>query len=197
MLNVSLPPSLPESAQQVQVADALAGAMDVKGICEFARANTDPDSSPSALYMAYANYLQDILPKDLSGVDAGKARTADQLAWFENWANTIRVVVIRTPQHGRMVLDDRMYQTLPSYVPDNGFVGKDRVDVLVSAKDASDHLITRKLVYFINVLPAKKMEEFVDHYQPMVKRYCGRGAPVWPIRGDESVKMSARKRAGA
>ncbi|RZI86511.1 MAG: hypothetical protein EOP38_01005 [Rubrivivax sp.] len=182
MLSASLPPPIPDDAPLVHAASRAAHAVNVKGICQFAQADTDPNYTPRALYMGYASYLQDILPKNLSGVDAGPARTADQLAWFDAWVKTVKVVVVRAPQHGRMVADDMMDTDQPSYAPDKGFVGKDQVDVLVSAKDAKGHVITTKLVYFINVTPTRDFLAVAENLQTMVKRYCGKNAPVWPIR---------------
>lgn len=181
-MHASPPPSIPDSVPQVQVAGRVAVVADVQGICQFAQADMDPAYTPSAVYLGYASYLQDILPKDLSGVDAGPGRTADQLAWFENWQKSIRVTVVSAPRHGRMIVDDKIDRRQPSYFPNKGFVGKDRVDVLVSAKDGKGRLVTRKLVYFINVLPGETFEKLADNHRPMVKRHCGKDAPVWPVR---------------
>lgn len=182
MLSMDVPPSTAEAASRVQVASRTEVSADAKGICLFASADADPNDRPSALYLGYVSYLQDIVPKDLSGVDAGPARTAEQLAWFDNWARAVKVVVVRAPIHGSMIQDEAMDPDHPSYRPNKGFVGKDRVDVLVSAKGAKGRLVTRKLVYFINVVPEVQFGKIADNHQLMIRRHCGQAEPVWSIQ---------------
>jgi hypothetical protein len=120
------------------------------GLCAFATANMGEAQSSSYL-TDYTYYMREFLPKDFLKKVTGKgAWDADALAWYMDWANSMEVKIVRAPEHGEMVIVDDLSIYPSSYRPDKNFVGKDRVEVLVTAKDYEGRSVSKKLVLFIN-----------------------------------------------
>ena len=157
------------------------------GICAFKWANTEAVNR-SAMYMAYADYMLDFLPQDfVENKIKTKGISSVNLKWLREWDNSLVIKVTVPPKHGDMLIDDRMDEAHPSYSPHKGYVGKDRVEVLVSGKDLEGRSISKKLVYFINVLPEKEMDAVVKKYSAAVKKYCGTADPVWRISSGTNI----------
>ncbi len=181
MLFMDLPNTEPFSLNNMEnVAAATTPALHGTryGVCEF-------QEKGKQIPLFYSQYMEDFLPKKfLDGVSGPSGDGLDRLG---EWRMGIKVKVIRNPDHGKMVSEDGGD---PWYAPNPNFVGKDRVEVLVSGKDLKGNAISRTLVYFINVLPKKEytrlLAEKTDYYA-FVKHYCGSRKITWPIVDEPGV----------
>lgn len=192
MLFLNLPDAAPVLVHETVPIAASSAVSNVRtdGICEFTWADTDPDYKPRSMFMDYSSYMLDLLPKDFVESHLGLGMSADDLKWLKEWDKGMEIKIVRAPKHGQMIIDDSMDADYPSYVPDKNFVGRDSVEVLVSAKDLQGRPISKKLVYFINVLPQKEMDKVVSRHKAMVKKYCGTSKPDWRISGSASPNAS-------
>jgi hypothetical protein len=136
------------------------------GICTFHWSSTKDDHRPMAMLMGYSALTIDLLPKDF--VDG--AWSGENNRWYREWSHSLDVEIIRPPKHGVMVIQDDL-DIYPSYLPTEGYIGKDQVDVLVKAKDLEGRPIAKKLVYFINVI-SKKESDTIDA-NSLFQKYCG------------------------
>ena len=165
--------------------------LQTHGICKFQWANTETENHIS-MVMGYEEYMLDLLPQDfVENKIRTKGISSANLKWLNEWSNSLVIKVTVPPMHGEMVIDDRITRMHPSYSPHKGYVGKDRLEVLVTGKDLEGRAISKKLVYFINVLPQKEMDVVVKKYSASVKKYCGTTKPVWRISLDNTAPVTA------
>ena len=98
--------------------------------------------------------------------------------WFNNWRDSFTITVLRKPQHGKMV-DSKVVETI-LYLPNKGYLGKDRIDLLVEAKDDRGRPVAMTLRHYINVLSKEKLESISDIHQAFQKA-CGTRKSFWRI----------------
>lgn len=146
------------------------------GVCEIMPANLEGDSG-NGRSLNEGSWVTYMLSRQMQERLASNM-DADALAWYGEWEKSFKVAILRSPEYGRMA-NDRGELTDPkyaSYRPNPGFVGQDRVDLLVEAKDDLGQPIAMTIRYFLNVLPRKEIEKLTvtnSSYLNAVKKFCG------------------------
>ncbi|MDR3351459.1 MAG: hypothetical protein LBO00_00245 [Zoogloeaceae bacterium] len=95
----------------------------------------------------------------------------------ETWEDSFVLTVLREPKHGKL-------EYLNWYVPDKGYLGKDRFDILVKAKDNLGRPIAVTLRYYVNVLTEEDWSKAARDnrgYAQAIKKYCGATKGEWRI----------------
>lgn len=146
------------------------GSVRTEGICTIADMNAKGISSPMAELMGYDFYMRDMLSKAFVE-QYTRGVSSDALRKYMEWSHSLDIEILRLPKHGNMVIQDDL-DIYPSYLPTEGYIGKDRVDVLVKAKDLEGRPIAKKLVFFINVLSEKESKD-IQHTKAQFQKYCG------------------------
>ena len=108
--------------------------------------------------------------------------------WYDRWEDSFSITVLRQPQHGKVVVDNK------GYLPDKGYFGKDRIDLLVEGKDDLGRSIAMTLRYYINVLPREELHKIanskIDVFNRYVKKYCGTTKREWRISENQTGDSS-------
>ena len=76
------------------------------------------------------------------------------------------------------------------YVPNKDFIGKDRVDFLVSGKDLDGRPFELTVKYYINVVSDTQLQKAIKNdktYQQAMKKYCSSSTATWRISDSDSV----------
>jgi hypothetical protein len=152
------------------------------GICKLFSANLKIDDNykyaqESLTYMS--ELLTENMQKRLESNTDG-----DALGWAYDWWDSFKTTILLVPQHGKLINEGTSTNlTYAVYRPDIGYVGKDRFDLLVEAKDDLGRPIALALHYYINVLPEDKLSKIVQDgtYIQAVKKYCGTKKDYWRI----------------
>jgi hypothetical protein len=155
----------------VTVAAASASQAQTYGVCQFV-----PNPTVGGIELEPATYLTKLLPKDFLDRLYLNDLSQEQWDWYGNWLDTLSVKVLNAPQHGKMV-----GYRLESYSPNDGFTGKDSLDLLVQGKDMNGRPISLKLVYFVNVVSKNDYVKVADNYSKSLSKYCGTTKPYWRI----------------
>ena len=108
--------------------------------------------------------------------------------WFWEWRNSFKITVLRSPSHGAIIAEN-------AYLPNKGYVGKDRVDIRVEGKDDAGRPIALTLRYHINVVTdesfLKIVDEKEDNYSKALRQYCGTNKGYWRISRVDGNNLSA------
>ena len=185
MIYLNMPDSVPQIIyEQAQLTENRSTVRQMTyGVCKFAiSTKSSPvfeDSSVNAF--AVDQLMVRFLPKELQEKFFRNELSFDQRDWIDDWSRTFKVEILRHPSHGKMV---NSYTQYTQYLPDVGYIGKDRVDFLVTGKDDKGHPIAMTLIYYINVLEDKDFDKNSINktaYQNALKKYCGVRNESWRI----------------
>ena len=185
MLYVNMPDSAPVQipiSSAIVASVAVARPMRTDGVCNIVPANSPeyPDEN-AASGMGYSDYMQDFLPKNWVQDHVGKgAYSSADLKQYTDWSDSLEITVTQPPRHGKMLVVPTV-DSKPSYVPNKNYIGKDRVEVEIRGKDFDGRAITKKVIYFINVVPSEKMNGIIAKYTSALQKYCGTDKPEWRI----------------
>lgn len=101
------------------------------GVCEFATSTNSPvDDMRDKTDLFPQDYMADFLHKKFTD-KLGRGASPDVLNQLVDWQASLSVKVLRAPQHGKIVGAGSDSSVPEAYLPDEGFTGKDRVDLLV------------------------------------------------------------------
>jgi hypothetical protein len=189
MLFLAMPDAMPvpvvETMLIAKAPTATASSPSVRkmtyGVCKLFYAYNDafPEkSSVSALNVDsfMINSLSPELQKKMS------QRMSPEMGsdWVLEWLNSFKITVLRTPQHGKMVGKENN-----QYLPDKGYLGKDRIDLLVEAMDDLGRPTAVTFRFYINVLSEKERYKIADSkgaaFNRYIKKYCGTTRVIWRI----------------
>ena len=130
-------------------------------------------------------YMEDFLPKDLKDtlrLPGGGGGNQELWDWHADWQNHLTVKVLQKPQHGKLNIDNG------EYYPEIGYLGKDRIDLLVEGKDDKGRPIAMKQIYYINVILHSEMKKAIvsdKTFDQAIKKYCGTSTHHWRISSGE------------
>ena len=152
---------------------AAAKPMRTDGVCDIISVNTG-DDVVAAQILNYSYYMREFLPKDYLTREISTAGViADHPISLAQWEDSLTVTITRSPLHGQMIVIPSKSQT-PSYVPNKNYIGKDRVEALISGKDLKGNPIVKKLIFFINVAPREKMDGVIAKYDLVPEKWTPR-----------------------
>lgn len=102
--------------------------------------------------------------------------------WVANWESSFKYTVLHQPEHGKFV--NMKNDPYGEYLPDLGYLGKDRIDLLVEAKDDLGRPIALTIIYYVNVILADEINAGVESeqtYEKILNKYCGTNTDRWRI----------------
>jgi hypothetical protein len=144
------------------------------GVCSLAVENTHGHAE---FDLNIDGFLVDFLPKELQRSFEDSSLNPDQSNVVFDWMDSITIKRLQEPEHGIM-------SNKTQYLPNEGYIGKDRVVLLLEGKDLDGHPFSIKLNYYINVIPNAEwhhaMENRKDYLQAL-KKYCGTTRGNWQI----------------
>jgi hypothetical protein len=151
---------------------ALGSAVDpTYGVCEFASTHAygGNEFNPSGIFL-------ELLPKDFR--DRVRKNSLSQKDWdtFSDWEKHVSLQVLTPPRHGKVSPPG-----LLSYFANDGYIGKDRIEVIVSGQDLNGHEISMKLIYFINVVRKEDFHSIADNYDQSLAKFCHVRREFWRI----------------
>ncbi len=163
---------------------SVVGAERTDAVCTFVQADGGPMS------MGYGEYLYEFLPPSFVN-SLGKGMSADDIARLNDWYAKIQVRVLLPPAHGSMSINPTLDPGKPSYAPAKGFRGQDRVDVRIQGVDFEGRNISKKVVFYVNVLKPREFDHVTTRqgHRAAIAKYCGSQKPVWRLQESaEGVK---------
>jgi hypothetical protein len=175
------------------------------GVCKLIVANERPsehlqDSSVNSVYPSLSAIMQEFLPKDVQlqlSLPAGAHIDQDVDDWYLDWQESLKTSIVRAPQHGEyVVIDDRYHE---HYLPEKGYVGKDRIDMLIEGKDDRGRPISATIRFYLNVVPEKELNKAIANsrtYSHAIKQYCGTNKDTWRISDSGPASVPAFGQAG-
>lgn len=155
------------------------------GVCELFYAtetNRDAADDSSINSLSASSYMLDFLQPDLrEQLSTPYGASGETLEWSGKWEAELKITVLRGPAHGKFV----NVKNVPSnqYLPNKGYLGPDRIELLVEGSDDLQRPIAMTLRYFINVVPRTELQKISGrrHYWRMIKKYCGTSTKSWRI----------------
>ena len=191
-----VPPVPVIETMQVAKAPSATASSSVKkmtyGVCELFYATEDDrheisDSSVNSLDPT--SYMNKFLPPELQDALGANSASVDW-QWYGKWTNSFKITLLRAPQHGKFM--NMQNDPYSQYLPDKGYYGKDRVDLLVEGKDDLGRLIAMTLRYYINVIPEKELYKIAGSskgkFYKYVQQYCGANTKIWRISENDTVE---------
>ncbi|MDR3054846.1 MAG: hypothetical protein LBU53_05520 [Zoogloeaceae bacterium] len=184
-----MPPEPVVETMQVAKASSATASSSVRkmtyGICDLSYATEEDwqerDSSVNSL--APTSYMNKFLsPKLQNALDAGVGAASMDWQWYGKWTESFKITLLRAPQHGKFV--NMKNDPYGEYLPNRGYYGKDRIDLLIEGKDDLGRPISMTLRYYINVLPRKELHKIASSgkaFGQYIKKYCGTNNPIWRI----------------
>jgi hypothetical protein len=164
------------------------------GVCDLQSSITDERSYKVALkggrgLSPVDNVALNILPKGYYTETIAKAGAADDRNYtVPDWMDSLIIKRINEPKHGVMAKADvpDYYKgfTGSLYVPNKDFIGKDRVDFLVTGKDLDGKPFEMTVKYYINVVSDTQLQKAIKNdktYQQAMKMYCDSSTTTWRI----------------
>jgi hypothetical protein len=170
---MNMPETVPVKIPVLATNAAMANEMRIDGVCQIVAGVSE---------MGYDSLMQSFLPEDWveNHVGKGSYSSAD-LQKYSDWSENLSVTVTRQPQHGKMEIVPSMNRIHPSYIPNENYIGKDRVEVEIHGKDFDGRTIGKKVIFFINVVPGEEFRGLIDNYKSSLQKYCGTDKPEWRI----------------
>ena len=170
------------------------------GVCKLFYAYDEDRQGPpdmSVNTLSAADFMTDFLSKDLQKVlRAAPAAGGPEWDWYDQWLPTLTTTLLRAPQHGKFV----NVQNDPNneYLADRGYIGKDRIDMLVEGKDDLGRPISLTVRYYINVLSDKEKAKLRDEKtaDKTYRKYCGTSKIYWRISNSEAASRLVIGEAG-
>jgi len=136
------------------------------GVCSLAEENT---KGHAEFDLNIYGFLVDFLPKELKQGFGDNSLNPDQSNVVFDWMDSITIKRLQEPEHGVM-------SNKAQYLPNEGYIGKDRVVLLLEGNDLDGHPFSIKLNYYINVMPESEWHHAMlnrKDYQQALKKYCG------------------------
>jgi VCBS repeat-containing protein len=155
------------------------------GVCQFVPQNDTPMDAAqefSAYMLTPRRYMNYSLSQRIQDNLAVNALLQSDIDWYDQWFGSLKVSVLTPPSHGKFVnvATDLSYQ----YLPNRGYTGQDRVDLLVEGKDDLGQAVSMTLRYYVNILPQKEFDEAIANSKNFAKatsKYCGSSKDAWRI----------------
>ncbi|MCL2020838.1 MAG: hypothetical protein FWG81_01725 [Betaproteobacteria bacterium] len=159
------------------------------GVCQLTFDYDYARSQGEGIALGLLSYMTDFLSASMQeklSAEGGGAYYQSEWEWFWEWEESLKITVLRAPSNGTIiVMEDRGDAT---YLPNKGYIGKDRVDLLVEGKDDSGRPIALTLRYYINVLNNKDYAKIFNldgenegAYAKALQKYCGVSKKYWRI----------------
>jgi hypothetical protein len=148
------------------------------GVCEFVNSSVGRDNGND---LWPQRFITEFLPKEIHEKLENNVLDSEELSLVSDWMDNITVKRLQEPKHGIMLDKGK-------YLPNEGYIGKDRVDFLLEGKDLSGHPISMKLKYYINVMPESQFHNVIENnkdFQQALKKYCGSTVATWQISGKD------------
>lgn len=177
----SVPPTMTETQIVYVVADASprGGSVGEFGYCMIADDSGGGGMSvvkpfekmiPSRIVKA----LHDSARLGVSVLDPGDEE------WLANWQKSFSVKVLRQPEHGEVrAIDESL-----GYFPEKGYLGSDRVDVLVEGKTPDKQPISALEHVFVRVVSSETQMRLLRDgakWKAYIKRNCPASSEFWRI----------------
>jgi hypothetical protein len=191
MVFIATPDVIPQAVHQesivlAAVSDSASSIRSMTyGVCELFYATEDDiseanDSSVNSLHPT--TYMNDFLPAEMKNLLESRGSGGIDWEWYGEWLESFKVTIFKQPAHGKFVNlrnDPRLHDL--QYLPGRGYLGKDRVDVLVEGKDDRGRSIALTLKYYINVLPEQKLSQIVEEGKSAKtqEKLCGKSESYW------------------
>jgi hypothetical protein len=146
-------------------------------------AGFDPDN-----YFRFSPYMAEFLSKDVRERELSQPSVMSdaEWEWSQKWSDGFTTQVLKQPTHGKLVIDNK--GMVSGYLPDVGYVGKDRIELLVRGVDDLQRPIAMKLISYVNVVSETALDKAIASKQSYVRtlqKYCGISNPngFWRISG--------------
>jgi VCBS repeat-containing protein len=150
------------------------------GVCEFVNSGVGRDDGND---LWPQRFITEFLPKEIHEKLENNVLDSEELSLVSDWMDNITVKRLQEPKHGIMLDEGK-------YLPNEGYIGKDRVAFLLEGKDLNGHPISMKLTYYINVMPESQFHNVIENdknFQQALKKYCGSTAGTWQISGKDDA----------
>lgn len=196
-----VPDAAPEPVYQAAVvADASSASVKSStvrkmtyGVCDLSVTNEDNT-------LRTVPYMERFLSKDMQltlSLPSGAHLRQEAVDWLEQ-ADSFAKTVLLAPKHGKLV----NFENDPyiQYLPEKGYIGKDRIDLLVEGEDELGRPIAMTIRYYINVLPRKEIDKVIVNeqtYAKAIKKYCGTSKEAWRISYSNPASDAAMGQGGA
>ena len=146
-------------------------------------------------YLMQSVYMVDFLSaplRDKLRQKHGSSIFQSEWDWFSDWVDSFKVTELHAPNHGMFINNG----SSSTYLPNKGYVGKDRLDILVEAKDDLGRPIAMTIKYYINVLKRKDFAKAIDgdddkEYTKALRKYCGANKGYWRISRADLIEFDA------
>jgi hypothetical protein len=141
----------------------------IYGVCAFAN-----NTAVMGNEMSPSRFLLDLLPKEFIERLKINDLSQNEWDWLGRWYEQVTVNVLSGPQHGKIDSNASL-----AYYAEQGYEGKDRMEVLVSSKDMSGRTISMKVIYFINVVSNQESKNVAESYSQSLLKYCHAKSESW------------------
>lgn len=159
------------------------------GVCKLFAANeAEPDEAQdwSVNTLHPITYLMKMLSKEMQemlSLPSGAHVPQKAVDWLEK-TDSFKKTALLLPRHGNFVnMKNNPYD---EYLPQRGYVGNDRIDLLIEGEDDLGHPISMTIRYSINVLAKQEFADaIVDNqtYAKATKKYCGKTEESSRLKG--------------
>lgn len=160
------------------------------GVCYIEPSITVQDKGGEIFLAPYNIALHKILPKEYTSELVGKAGAADDRNNIvTDWLYSLDVKRLNEPEHGVIIKDAKGFREI-LYAPNKNYIGKDRLDFLVTGKDLDGKPFEMTVKYYINMMPDDKLQKLIKNekaYQQAVKQHCGSSVGKLRISETDSV----------
>jgi hypothetical protein len=179
------PDAAPQPVYQAEVvADASSASVPATAVRKMTYGVCDLSVANRGSTLRTVPNMMDFLSKDMQlmlSLPSGAHLSQEAVDWLEQ-ADSFAKTVLLAPKHGELVnLENDPYI---QYLPEKGYIGKDRIDLLVEGEDDLGRPIAMTIRYYINVLPRKEIDRVIvdeQTYSKAIKKYCGTSKQAWRI----------------
>ncbi len=128
----------------------------------------------------------DLIPKRIQKAldDSGQLGTSvlepNDADWLAEWQKSFTIKILRQPAHG----DIRSGEGSLGYMPKEGYLGKDRVDVQIEGKAPDGRLVSARANVFIRAVSNDKRSDLLGSSNKMseyIKQNCPAPTEFWKI----------------
>ena len=115
-------------------------------------------------------------------------------AWLAKWQDSFEVVVLRQPEHAELRRHDN--SQFVGITPKEGYLGKDRMDILIKGRAPDGHSVSARVNIFIRVDTKGNLRDLLDNYSKMttyLKQNCPEPKEFWKIDHKTQTTGSSAK----